>query len=369
MRESVLPESQTATRLASATAATVRGVSGHSFPTTRYQGSKRRLAQAIVDQLRRLDFHTVLDAFGGTGAVAHAFKCAGKAVTCNDALVFNYQIALALIENSRVRLEGDFSERIGVRHRSRRYSDFIERTFAGIYFTDEENRWLDVAVGNVRALSCPYQRALGYFVLMQAGLAKRPYNLFHRRNLYMRSASVRRGFGNKTSWDRSFSEHARRYVEQANRAVLDTGVACRATCGDALAADLDFDLVYLDPPYVNRAGVGVDYRDFYHFLEGMVRYDEWPQLVDFGAKHRRLLRQPDPWTSASTCPDLFRRMFERFHRSILVLSYRDDGIPTPAELLEMLRRVRPHVELCDQRRYQYALSTRRDTCQLLFIAR
>ena len=56
------------------------------FPRTRYQGSKRKLAATIVEQLRDLEFTTVLDAFGGTGAVSHAFKAIGKHVTYNDVL-------------------------------------------------------------------------------------------------------------------------------------------------------------------------------------------------------------------------------------------------------------------------------------------
>ncbi len=43
----------------------------YPFPGTRYQGSKRKLAGAILDQLRSLRFTTVLDAFGGTAAVAY----------------------------------------------------------------------------------------------------------------------------------------------------------------------------------------------------------------------------------------------------------------------------------------------------------
>ncbi|MFQ5413411.1 MAG: hypothetical protein ACE5E6_03035, partial [Phycisphaerae bacterium] len=39
------------------------------FPRTRYQGSKRKLAAAIVARLSDLAYRTVLDAFGGTGAV------------------------------------------------------------------------------------------------------------------------------------------------------------------------------------------------------------------------------------------------------------------------------------------------------------
>lgn len=48
-----------------------------------------------------LQFESVLDVFGGTGAVSHMFKNAGKKVVYNDLLAFNRSIGLELIENSR----------------------------------------------------------------------------------------------------------------------------------------------------------------------------------------------------------------------------------------------------------------------------
>ena len=60
------------------------------FPSTRYQGSKAKLVDWIWEQIADLDFTTCLDAFGGTGAVAYRLKQAGKRVTYNDLLRFNY---------------------------------------------------------------------------------------------------------------------------------------------------------------------------------------------------------------------------------------------------------------------------------------
>ncbi|MFH0809931.1 MAG: DNA adenine methylase, partial [Pseudomonadota bacterium] len=78
------------------------------FPSTRYQGSKAKLADWIWEQIRALNFDTCLDAFGGTGAIAYRLKQAGKEVTYNDILTFNYYIGLALIESDEIRLsDGD----------------------------------------------------------------------------------------------------------------------------------------------------------------------------------------------------------------------------------------------------------------------
>ena len=54
------------------------------FPSTRYQGSKAKLANWIWEQVSDLDFLTCLDAFGGTGAVGYRLKQEDKQVTYND---------------------------------------------------------------------------------------------------------------------------------------------------------------------------------------------------------------------------------------------------------------------------------------------
>lgn len=45
------------------------------------------------------------------------------------------------------------------------------------------------------------------------------------------------------------------------------------------AIDIDneskFDLVYIDTPYISEKGSTVDYYGFYHFLEGLLIYDNW----------------------------------------------------------------------------------------------
>jgi len=339
------------------------------FPRTRYLGSKRRIADFIVEEVSRLDFDCVLDAFGGTGAVAHAFKRAGKAVTYNDGLEFNHQIGLALIENDGVALSAEEIESIGRRHDGVVYPDFIERTFDGIYFTRAENRWLDAAVTNIRGLSCRYKRALAWFAVFQSAMAKRPYNLFHRKNLYMRTADVERSFGNKRSWDRSFAEHFASFSDEAASGLIDSGGRCRAVCADALDLEPGYDMVYIDTPYISRAGVGVCYRDFYHFLEGLVAYDTWETMIDYKSKHRRLSAGGvDPWTCAARCREQFHGLFALFRESNLVVSYRDDGIPGIDELVAMLSCFKRVVEVVDGRRRQYALSTRRKTREVLIIA-
>lgn len=325
------------------------------FPTTRYQGSKRTLLPWIEAAVRDLPFETALDVFGGTGAVSHLFKRLGKCVTYNDALAFNWQIGLALIENSRITLSDDDIALVFAPCDS--CPDFIQRTFRGLFFTDDENAWLDQAVHNInQRLTDPYKRALAWFALFQACLAKRPYNLFHRANLNMRQRAVKRTFGNKASWDRPFEAHFRKFAAEANRAVFDNGRENRALNLDAFETPTGFDLVYLDPPYVSAKGQGVNYHNFYHFLEGMLDYAHWGDRIERDYKHKPLKQQGrSNWYSPERIVGALDALIDRHRESIVVLSYRDDGIPSRDDLIAMLARHKRNVQVQAQPQ-QYALS-------------
>ncbi len=338
------------------------------FPSTRYQGSKAKLANWIWDKLSHYRFETCLDAFGGTGTIAYRLKQENKQVTYNDQLKFNYWIGQALIENSDTRLSDQDVEWI-LRPHDFSYPSLIADTFADIYFTDGENRWLDRIITNINRIEEAHKKALAFFALAQSCIIKRPYNLFHRRNLYIRMAEVERSFGNKTSWDRPFEEWFRQFVEEANMAVFDNGKANRALNHDVFEIEGDFDLVYFDPPYISGKGVAVDYRDFYHFLEGMTDYEHWPAGIDMRSKHRRLLPEPNIWTNKNRIYRAFERVFDKYADSIIAVSYRSDGIPSEVELIDLLKRFKRTVHIERYQNYQYALSKNKKSSEILLVGK
>ena len=338
------------------------------FPSTRYQGSKAKLVDWIYRQIGDLAYSNCLDAFGGTGAVAYRLKRDGKQVTYNDSLRFNYYIGTALIENSCVRLSTDEVEWLLARHADITYARFVEENFRNIYFTDEENAWVDQTICNIRQLTDPYKLALAFFALSQACIIKRPYNLFHRKNLYLRFAEVERSFGNKTTWDRPFDEWFRTFAGEANRAVFENGQRNRALNVDALDVPGEYDLVYIDTPYVSKRGVAVDYLSFYHFLEGLTMYDEWGKHINRRCKHHPLKRRRSEWTDKKRIRPAFRRLFQRYHKAILVVSYRSDGIPSEREMVRLLKQYRRNVRVEHFGEYKYVLSTNSQSEEVLFIA-
>lgn len=337
------------------------------FPSTRYQGSKAKLAEWIWNQVADLGFSTCLDIFGGTAAIAYRLKQAGKQVTYNDRLRFNYYIGQSLIENNHTYLMPEETDWLLGSHPTINYPYFVQNTFSEVYFTDEENAWIDRTVTNIRHLTDPYKFALGFFALAQACTIKRPYNLFHRKNLYIRFANVERSFGNKTTWDRPFDEWFRIFVAEANQAVFDNGQANHALNFDAMHVPGEYDLVYIDTPYMSKQGIAVDYLAFYHFLEGLTIYPEWDNHIDKTSKHLRLKSQPTEWTDRKLIYDAFDRLFQRYQKSILVVSYRNDGIPSESELVSLLKRYKSDVSIKYYGPYKYVLSTNEDSKEILLV--
>ena len=130
----------------------------------------------------------------------------------------------------------------------------------------------------------------------------------------------------------------------------------------------EYDLVYFDPPYISGKGTGIDYRDFYHFLEGLSMYDQWSNHIDLDSKNRRLKRISNCWHDKRRNHKAFDKLFDRFRKSILVVSYRTDGIPSMTELVKLLSRHKRDVRVFYYGQYKYALSKNTRSEEMLLVA-
>ena len=335
-----------------------------TIPTTRYQGSKRKILPWIYDCIKDVEFNTVLDAFGGSGMVSYLFKHMGKRVTYNDLFRFNYLIGQSIIENNKVLLtDSDVDYLLNSHLQS---NSFITDTFQYIFFLDEENRWLDMVINNIENLSefysdpqLHYKKAIAYNALFQSCLAKRPYNLFHRKNLQVRTRDVKRSFGNKTTWDKPFHDHFLAFVKEINQGVFDSDAKCRVICKDVFEIKTGgYDLVYLDPPYLKKkdSNESSNYLKCYHFLEGIANYSEWGNLIDLDSTTRRIRKDYAPnYFNLTDAQTTFECLIKKFRRSIIVLSYRYGGVPTIDELSQMMLKYKEHLKVYD-RHYKYALN-------------
>jgi adenine-specific DNA-methyltransferase len=322
-----------------------------NFPKTRFQGSKGRILPWIHDNLKNINYSTVLDGFSGSNIVSYYFKSQGKQVFSNDIMKSSFIGAKALIENSSEKVDDLFIKELLEPMGYNEHLHYIEDNYDGVYFTTEENRWLDGFIAKISQIESEYLQSICYWALFQACIIKRPYNLFHRRNLYMRTNNVKRSFGNKTTWDRSFSYYLKKFVVEARNAIFDNqqqNLALNCDISDIRQyIDVNFDLVYFDPPYM-KYGIqtsGNDYQNYYHFLEGILDYENWPSRLNLKLKHKPYSTQKSDWLDPKLIMKNFENIISMFQSSDIVISYNTDGYPSPKEIMSVLSAYKSKVEI------------------------
>lgn len=318
-----------------------------SFPTTRYYGSKRRLITWIYNNLKDLSFSKVLDGFGGTASVSLLFKAMGKKVTFHDALFFNTVIGRALLSNydpinNQYKVD-KFFDSVQSRY------GFISKTFKGIYYTDDENAWLDGIMASIEKVESVEERNVYLYCLFQACMKKRPFNLFHRANLCLRlNRSQKRSFGNQTTWDTPFHIFAKQAYRELRDAIWNSGKNHRILSPtDVSELKAEYDLVYFDPPYVSLDDRSDDYLMRYHFLEGLVHYKTWPSLINHNCKtlsfYPRLhIRE---WNTKAKFKERLFDLITLHKNSIVVLSYITNAYPSKNELFRYFKQTFSHVRV------------------------
>jgi adenine-specific DNA-methyltransferase len=340
-------------------------------PTTRYQGSKRKLLPWIYKALRDVNFTTVLDAFGGTGSVSYLFKTMGKQVTYNDYLKFNSIIGKSIIENSHIILnDTNINSILSI---PKLKEGFISKHFRDIYFLEEENLWIDNIINDLKEIKLcsnkeiEFKKAIALNALFQSCLIKRPFNLFHRKNLYIRTNDVKRNFGNKTTWDQDFEMYFRRFVDEINNSIFNSGIDCHVENKDVFEIDkIDYDLVYLDPPYVlkNSRNESANYLNCYHFLEGMSDYNNWNSNIDYNSKIRNINKSyVKNHFKASIVNETFEQLIYKFNKSKIVISYKFGGLPSIEFLINLLEKNNKKV-FTKSLHYKYALNKQNGNAKL-----
>jgi adenine-specific DNA-methyltransferase len=346
----------------------------YNLPSTRYQGSKRKLLPQIYNVVKDLKFETVLDGLGGSGVVSYLFKKMNKSVTYNDFLRFNFLSAKAIIQNDNVLLsENDVQKLIGVK--SKHNKKIIQNTFKGIYYLPSENIWLDNVITNIYNMNhypesiLKFKKAIAFYSIFQSCLSKRPFNLFHRKNLYIRTKkNIERSFGNKKTWDKSFDKHFTNFIKETNDLVFHSGKKCYAINKSIFNIDNNFDLVYLDPPYHSKDGFREtsNYRKVYHFLEGIARLKTWPSLIDYDSPNLRFKHNGNDFDSVNIY-ETYEELFYNFRKSKILLSYNTDGIPSSRFFINLLKKMNKKVST-KSFQYNYALSKKTQIREILILA-
>jgi len=299
-------------------------------------GSKRKLLESIYENVKHMDGEKVLDAFSGSGCVSYLFKSMGKEVTSNDFLQYSYYISKATIENSFCKLnENDITDLIST---SREHKNFVSITFKDLYFTDEENDLIDRIYNNIQFLDNEYKRALALSSLARACVKKRARGIFtFTGNRY---DDGRRDL--KISLLDQFIES----IDILNKSVFDNGKSNRAYNLDVFCLpDVNYDLVYLDPPYCSLHSDN-DYSRRYHFVEGLMSY--WTHVkINYSTSTKKFYKFKTPFDSRGTVYDGFDRLFKKFSKSDLIVSYSSNSLPTLEEMISLIKKYKSDVKVIE----------------------
>lgn len=317
------------------------------YPQLRYMGSKHRLLPWLHEVLQGYSFGSVLDAFSGSGCVAYLLKAMGKRVYTNDFLAFPREIAAATIENPRHRLTAAHCDLLLEKNKAR--EDLIERTYSGIFYTPEDLRFLDNVWANLDRLPTRFHRSLALASLIRACVKRQP------RGVFTVSGTAEQYNDGRRDLKLTLREHFLECAEAYNDVIFDNGLPNKAYRADILTGDFpDADLVYMDPPYVPRADDNC-YIKRYHFLEGLATYWRDPESqIRLDTKVRKIAKRYTPFSYRHSAADAFDRMFCRFRRSVLVLSYSSNGYPDLDTLKQMMGQYKKQIEVyTKEHRYHF----------------
>lgn len=303
------------------------------FPRLRYMGSKYRLVPHLAAAFADLGGKKALDAFSGSGVVGYTLKALGYEVTVNDFLAFPCEIARAAIENDEVTLDHDDLALLTGPPRDDR--SFIQATFSGLYFPDDDHKFLDGAWSHIDHLPT-YKRSLAIASLVLAAARKQPRGVFTITDL--RYDDGRRQL--RQPMRELFVEAAAEYTA----AVFQGSANCRALSRDVFELDgQGFDLVYLDPPYAPPKDDNC-YIKRYHFLEGLAVYWRGCEILP-ETKTKKLKKRYTPFSYKHTITDALERTIAQFASSDIVLSYSSNAVPNAETILALLRNVKSTAEV------------------------
>ena len=316
-----------------------------NYPSTRFMGSKAKLLSEIWGVASQFKFKHAVDLFAGSGVVGYMFKSQGKAVVSNDYMSFSNVFAKAMLENNTETLGADEAQELLL---PKAKSDgFVEKTFAGLYFTDDENRLIDTLRANIAAINSQHIRAIAMSALIRACFKKRPRGIFtyvgHRYDDGRKDLTM------------SFKDQFIEAVGAINGAVFDNGQIHKAIHGDAMSADaVESGLVYIDPPYYSPLSDN-EYVRRYHFVEGLARNWEGVEIQ----KHtltKKFKSYPTPFSSRQGASDAFDVLFHRYRSSVLLVSYSSNSLPTLDEMVSLISKHKSRVEVLPVD-YKYSFGT------------
>jgi adenine-specific DNA-methyltransferase len=282
----------------------------------KYIGSKRTLVPLIRAVAAELPVRSACDLFAGTTRVGQALRSLGLEVVSNDLATYSEVLGQAYVAAGRSvdrqRLAGVLEGLGALPGRDGYFTEaFCRRTR---YLQPHNGRRVDAIRDAIDELALDgVERGIVLTSLLEA--ADRVDSTTGLQMAYLKSWAPR-----------SFNELELRLPP----AVPGPAGSVLRRDANELAAELDVDLVYVDPPYNSHS-----YFSNYHLWETLVRWDA-PEQYGVAGKRVDCRERKSRYNSRREAPAALAELLGSLRAPWLLVSFNDEGFHEPQRVEELL---------------------------------
>jgi adenine-specific DNA-methyltransferase len=297
----------------------------------KYIGSKRLLVARILQAVGAAApaGATVLDLFSGTARVGTALKAAGYRAIANDHNAYAHTIATCYVQADAERWAKPARRILDDLQRLPPRAGWFTETYcvAARYLHPDNGARIEAMREAIAALCAePELEAVLLTALLEA------------------ADRVDSTAGLQMAYMKQWAPRARQPVQLRMPVLLPRPAAgaCSALCGEAeaVAAAVECDLAYLDPPYNQHS-----YLRNYHVWETLVRWDQ-PEVYGLAQKRTDCRTRLSDFNSRRRIGPALARTVAALRCPSIIVSFNDEGYLARAELEAMLG-ARGHLEVIE----------------------
>ena len=285
------------------------------FPSSRYMGSKNKIIKNLYEVFNNYKFDSVLDLFSGSACVSYLLKSMGKKVISNDYMSFASNISKAIIANNNTKLTNkDISNLIKI---PKSYDKFVQNKFNEIFFSKEDNDFIDIVRHNIQNLKSNKKKALAFAALIKACQKKQPRGLFTFKGF--------RYDDGRLDLKKSIKVQFIDAVEIFNNSIFDNNQKNISINKNFTNVSNNADLIYIDPPYFSKLSDN-GYVRRYHFLEGIVK--SWKNVtIQESSVVKKFKNYPSMFDTLKGSETAIEFLIKKYSKKIIIFSYSSNSLP------------------------------------------
>lgn len=276
----------------------------------KYIGSKRALLTNITGVIDQLvpPGGLVVDLFSGTSRVGHALKGMGHRVWSNDQNTYAHTLATCYVQADREKWEVPARKLIAELSALPGKPGYFTETFCeqSRYFQPKNGARVDAMREHIERLDLdPDLKAIMLVSLMEA------------------ADRVDSTAGVQMAYLKQWAPRAHNDIELRFPAVQPAVMSgkCKATQGDAevVSAEIEADLVYLDPPYNQHSYLGN-----YHIWESLVLWDK-PPVYGIACKREDCRTRKSAFNGKRAIFSAMETVLDNLKAKALVISFNNEA--------------------------------------------